>query len=167
MNGRLIAALALTLSLLACRSTSHLVPVVGAQPAVAALAGHWSGEYDSPLTGRSGTIDFTVAGEGDSASGAVVMIPAGLGEPLQPWEDPALAAKPRAVPSVLTIRLIWVEGSRVNGVLAPYADPQTGSRLITTFEGRLVGDTIAGTFVTHPGPTPGGETGRWMVARER
>ena len=51
--------------------------------------------------------------------------------------------------------------------MAPYADPQTGERLITTFEGRLAGDTIGGTFVTHPGPTPGGETGRWVVTRER
>ena len=95
------------------------------------------------------------------------MIPAGLGEPLQPWEDPALAAEPRAVPSVLTIRLIWVEGTRVNGMLPPYADPQTGRRLITTFDGQLVGDTIAGSFVTRPGATADGETGRWVVTRER
>lgn len=97
------------------------------------------------------------------------MIPAGFARPLRPWYDPALETEPRttATPSLLTIRLIWVEGNRVTGVLAPYADPQTGDRLITTFAGRLAGDTIAGTFVTHPSPAPGGETGRWVVTRER
>jgi hypothetical protein len=165
----MVTALALAAGLAGCRTASHLVPVVGPAHEVAALAGHWSGEYGSPLTGRRGTIDLTVTGQGDSASGVVMMIPAGFGQPLRAWRDPALVAEPRssATPSPLTIRLIWVEGNLVTGVMAPYADPQTGDRLITTFEGRLAGDTIAGTYVTHPGPAPGGETGRWVVTRER
>jgi hypothetical protein len=154
--------------LAACRAPAPLVPVVGPARETAALAGHWSGEYASQLTGRSGTIDLTVTAEGDSASGVVVMIPAGFAKPLRPWRDPALENPPStATPSVLTIQLIRVEGNRVTGLLAPYADPQTGDRLFTTFDGRLAGDTIAGTFITRPGPAPGGETGRWIVTRER
>jgi hypothetical protein len=165
----IIAAVGLAGGLAACRAGAPLVPVVGPKHAVAPLAGHWAGEYGSPLTGRSGTIDLTIADEGDSASGVVVMIPADFGQPLLPWRDTVFDVGPRsdALSTFLTIRLIWVEGTRVTGVLAPYADPQTGTRLITTFEGRVAGDTIAGTFVTHPGPTPGGETGRWFVTRER
>ena len=168
-----LAVLGLATGLVACRGPAPLVPVVGPKPDVAALAGHWSGEYVSQLTGRGGTIDLTVSGQGDSASGVVVMIPAGFGQPLEPWldlpieTDPALNIEPRsaAAPTQLTIQFIRVEGNRVSGVMAPYADPQTGERLITSFAGRLAGDTIAGTFVTHPGPAPGGETGRWIVTR--
>jgi hypothetical protein len=170
MTGRsMITALALTGGLTACKATQQPVPIVGPVPAAAVLAGHWSGEYVGALSGRSGTIDLTVTSHGDSASGEVVMIPAGFAKPLRPWRDPALDPKPRntATPSILTIRLIWVEGNRVSGALDPYADPQTGERLITTFDGRLAGDTIAGTFVTNPGPAPGGESGRWIVIRER
>jgi hypothetical protein len=129
------------------------------------------GAYQSPHTGRGGTIDITVAGTGDSASGVVIMIPAGLDQPLEPWLDPA--AEPQQpvsagpAPTSLTIRLIWVEGNKVTGMMAPYSDPQTGERLITTFEGRLAGDTIAGTFITRPSPPPQGQTGLWLVVRQR
>jgi len=168
-------ALALTAGLTACKATPPPVGIVGPVPAAAVLAGHWSGEYVSELTGGSGTIDLTVTSQGDSASGAVMMIPAGSAEPLRPWRDPTHEHDPThepeerhtGTPSVLTIRLIWVEGNRVSGALAPYASPQTGERLVTTFDGRLAGDTIAGTFVTNPGPAPGGESGRWIVIRER
>ena len=47
-----------------------------------------------------------------------------------------------------------VQGDRVSGTLAPYADPETGKKLFTTFDGRIAGDTIAGTFTTRPGPAP-------------
>jgi hypothetical protein len=97
-----------------------------------------------------------------------MMIPAGR-EPLEPWVDPAVEpqqASP-AAPAPLTIRLIWIQGNKVTGMMTPYADPQTGERLITTFEGRLAGDTIAGTFSTRPGPTPDGVAGLWIVVRQR
>jgi hypothetical protein len=126
-----------------CRAPTPLVPVVGPALETAALAGHWSGEHASRLRGRSGTIDLTVTAEGDSASGVVVMIPAGFANPLRPWRDPALDNPPSTTtPSVLT------------------------SRLFTIFDGRLVGDTIGGTFVTRPGPALDGETGRWVITRE-
>lgn len=174
-----VAVLGLATGLAACRGPAPLVPVVGPKTDVAALTGHWSGEYISQLTGRGGTIDLTVSGQGDSASGVVLMIPAGFGQPLEPWLDPeldpalhpaldpALEIEARApTPAPLTIQFIRVEGNNVSGVMAPYADPQTGDRLITSFAGRLAGDTIAGTFLTHPGPAPGGETGRWIVTRQ-
>ena len=159
----------LPLALAACAVSPPPVPVVGPAPDVAALAGHWSGEYGSPLTGRSGTIEFTVAAQGDSASGVVVMIPAGFGHPLQPWTDPVAEAGRGSppTPSSLTIRLVQVKGKRVTGSLTPYRDPETGAQLITTFEGGLAADTIAGTFTTHPGAPEDRPTGHWRVTRER
>jgi hypothetical protein len=53
----------------------------------------------------------------------------------------------------------------VNGTLAPYADPETGARLVTAFVGELSGNTIEGTYTTR---LPSGETqtGRWKVERK-
>ena len=153
-----------------CAVKQPPVKVVGPAHDVAAIAGHWSGEYGSPATGRTGTIDFTTTARGDSASGVVVMIPAGFAQPLRPWRDPALTGQEpsAATPSMLTITLVWVKGDRISGSLAPYADPETGARLYTAFEGRLVADTISGTFSTGEGSAATTEpTGTWRVVRRR
>src|SRR5207244_5991827 len=110
------------------------VPLVGAARDVAALEGQWDGSYSSAATGRSGSISFTLTATGDSAFGDVVMIPRGLGRPLQAWNNaaaPADAAPPR--PAVLTINFVRVAEGRVTGTLAPYADPETGVQLFTAF----------------------------------
>jgi hypothetical protein len=127
------------------------------------------GEYGSPVTGRRGTIDFTVTTEGNAAVGVVLMIPAGFGQPLKPWRDTTLHPEPTASPppSSLTIRLIRVTGNQVRGSLVPYYDPSTGDRVVTMFDGRLANDTISGTFVSHPGATVGGVSGQWWVARQK
>ena len=153
----------------ACAAHRSRVPLVGPSADIRALVGHWLGEYGSPITGRSGTIDFTVAAHGDSASGVVMMIPAGWGKPLRPWRDPALGGDrgTTANPSLLTISLVRVSGGEVRGALAPYMDPETGNELRTTFQGRLSGDTISGTFATEPGERSGGATGQWKVVRQR
>ena len=162
------ALLALSAAPLACKVAAPPVTVVGPVPDVAALAGHWSGEYASPATGRAGTIEFTVAARGDSASGVVVMVPAGFAQPLRPWQGSVAGMDQRtgAAPSLLTIHLVRISGNQVSGSLEPYADPETGERLVTTFAGRMSGDTIAGTFTTTPGPAPEGSTGRWHVIRD-
>ena len=94
-----------------------------------------------------------------------------------PTSAPSLVCSPRRVliicvavasvspsTSVLTIRFLHVEGGRVNGTLDPYADPQTGERLSTTFNGELKGNMINGSYATR---LPSGETqtGRWSVQR--
>src|SRR5205814_5516383 len=104
--------------------------------------------------------------EGDSAVGDVVMIPTGYGQPLVRWRDPAVAPATRPQSEVLTINFVRVEGGRVSGTLAPYADPQTGARLITTFAGELKGSTIDGTYTTQL-PSGGTQQGRWTVQRKQ
>lgn len=151
----------------ACASSQAPVPVVGAAGDVAALVGQWDGSYDSPVTGRSGSISFTLAAHGDSAFGNVVMIPVAWSRPLQPWTAPSSQGAALTPPPVLRINFVRVRGDRVSGALAPYADPATGARLFTSFDGRIRGDTIEGTFVTQPDPSARTETGRWKVARRR
>jgi hypothetical protein len=154
------------LLLAACAANPTPVPVVGRSADVAALAGEWSGDYSSIQSGRSGSISFTLRAAADSAFGDVVMIPAGWGRALAPWRgDAAPMAAQRPQSEVLTINFVRVEQGHVNGTLAPYADPQTGERLVTTFAGELKGNTITGTYTTRlaSGET---QTGRWTVQRK-
>lgn len=155
----------LLLLLAACTASQTPVPVIGLAGDVGALAGEWVGEYSSAASGRSGSISFTLRAHGDSAFGDVVMIPTGWGRPLAPWRGetaPAPAARPH--PEVLTINFVRVERGHVNGTLAPYADPETGARLLTAFVGELRGNTIEGTYTTRlaSGETQGGQ---WKVQR--
>ncbi len=156
----------LVLALGACGASRAPVPVVGATSDVSALAGEWAGDYSSAESGRSGSISFTLRAAGDSAFGDVVMIPSAWGRPLARWrqENAAAGANQSPASTVLTIRFVRVEHGHVSGTLDPYADPQTGARLLTTFNGEHTGNTIAGTYMTR---LPSGETqtGRWTVQR--
>jgi len=161
-----LAAATLPMLLAACAANQPPVPVVGSAADIAALTGEWVGEYSSAASGRSGSISFTLRAAGDSAFGDVVMIPAGWGRPLAPWRNETAATPtPRVQPEVLTINFVRVEGCCVSGTLVPYADPETGARLVTAFTGQLRGNTIEGTYTTR---LPSGETqtGRWTVQRK-
>lgn len=153
-------------ALSACGAYRSPVPLVGPTTDVNALTGEWGGDYSSAESGRSGSISFTLKAATDSAFGDVVMIPAGLGRPLTPWRGENMTGGPQAGPAstVLTIRFVRVESGHVSGTLDPYADPQTGARLLTTFSGELKGNTISGTYTTRL-PSGDTQTGRWTVQR--
>jgi len=167
--GTALPAAALAVLLWGCGSAPQApVPLVGVAGDIAALTGRWEGSYASAATGRSGSISFSLTALGDSAHGDVVMIPRGFGRPLQAWDRaaaPAGAAQPRS--AVLTINFVRVTAGRVSGTLAPYADPETGAKLFTMFEGRLRGDTIAGTYATHAAASSDSQTGEWRVTRRK
>jgi hypothetical protein len=156
----------LTLTLGACGASRSPVPLVGASADVAALTGEWVGDYSSAESGRSGSISFTLRAAGDSAFGDVIMIPAAWGRPLMPWREQnvGVGANQTRETTVLTIRFVRVQQGHVSGTLDPYADPQTGARLFTTFSGELSGNTIAGTYTTRL-PSGESQTGRWSVQR--
>lgn len=152
----------------ACSPASqNPIPLVGGPGDLAALAGEWEGSYWSPSTGRSGSISFTLSAARDSAYGDVVMIPRGFGRPLQAWDRTPAAGGQQPRSQVLTINFVRVAAGRVSGILAPYADPETGVQLVTTFEGRLKGDTIVGTYAAHPAGSTEIQTGEWQVTRRK
>ncbi|MGH7733255.1 MAG: hypothetical protein ACREOE_06025, partial [Gemmatimonadales bacterium] len=158
----------LVLALPACATRNPVVPVAGPMQDVASLAGDWDGTYASPVTGRVGTIAFTLSSGGDSAFGAVTMIPNGLRQPLVPWRGQNSATAPVKSAEFLTIRFVRVAAGRVSGALTPYADPETGAAARTHFEGRVAGDTVSGTFTTRfEGASVAGPTGTWQVVRRR
>ena len=79
---------------LACASKPTPVLITGEVVDRASLAGKWSGEYNSPVTGRSGSIVFNLSPSGDAATGDVVMIPRGSGKALVAY--PGTTANPGA-----------------------------------------------------------------------
>lgn len=156
----------LAVALAACGASRSPVPLVGGAEDVSALTGEWAGEYSSAESGRSGSISFTLRAAGDSAFGDVIMIPQALGRPLMPYRQQGVGGNQTRETTVLTIRFVRVQRGEVNGTLDPYADPQSGARLLTTFSGRLNADKIEGTYTTR---LPSGETqaGRWSVQRRQ
>jgi len=157
----------LILALSACGASRSPVPLVGASTDINALTGEWAGDYSSAESGRSGSITFRLRAAGDSAFGDVVMIPSAWGRPLVPYRQEnatGTGANQSPASTVLTIRFVRVEHGHVSGTLEPYADPQTGARLLTTFSGELNGNTITGTYTTRL-PSGDTQTGRWTVQR--
>jgi hypothetical protein len=152
--------------LLACASQPTPVTVAGDAGDVASLAGKWTGEYNSPVTGRSGSIVFNLSSSGTAASGDVVMVPRGYGKALVRYSPgSATAVQSSDKSQVLTINLVRVSGDTVSGVLDAYRDPECDCPVETTFVGRLNGNTINGTFTTKGSQSVAPQTGTWRVKR--
>jgi hypothetical protein len=160
---------ALASVLLACASKPTPITVTGDVEDRASLAGKWSGEYNSPVTGRSGSIVFNLSSTGDAANGDVVMVPQAYGRALVPYGNvtatSGTAVQSPAVSEVLTIKLVRVSGDNVSGVLDAYRDPECDCPVVTTFTGRVNGDTIDGTFSTRGPQSTTPQTGTWRVKR--
>jgi len=156
---------------LACASKPTPVIVTGDAGDLAPLAGKWTGDYSSAVTGRSGSIVFNLSPAGDAASGDVVMVPRGYGRALVPYSAATTTAgasvQNAAAAQVLTIRLVRVSGNRVSGVLDAYRDPECDCPVQTTFTGMLRGDTIEGSFSTSGPQSNTPQTGTWRVTRSR
>ena len=164
---------------LACASKPTPVNVTGEAADKASLAGRWAGEYQSASTGRSGSIVFNLSSTGEAANGDVVMIPRGYGKALEPYNQtspPSSQTSTSAtnVPAqntnnsqVLTIKVVKVSGGAVSGVLDAYRDPECDCAVVTTFTGKLSGDTIDGTFTTRGSQSNAPQTGTWRVKRVR
>jgi len=139
-----ISGIAVLLLGAACAFRGAPVPVTGD---ARLLAGDWEGSYVSRETGRSGSIVFHLVAGADSAHGDVLMIPAqpvDLRLPTAPEVEQLYGRQTR----VLTISFVRCTAAEVSGRLDPYEDPETGERVTTTFEGRLKGNTLTGSFVT-------------------
>jgi hypothetical protein len=140
--------------------------MVGAPEDVAALAGEWDGSYEADDGSRSGSIDFHLRAGRDTAMGDVLMVPTDWGKPLEAYERPAGAVADGTPPRSLTIRFVRVQGDEVSGRLDPYRDPVCGCRLLTTFRGRLTGNTLRGRYETYHQESGRTVTGRWQAERK-
>ena len=105
--------------------------------------------------------------EQGAVSGTVLMFPKGRSSAMEPADrqaSPSTSAPRGGQP--LSIRFIVVEDGVVSGTLEPYKDPDCDCLLSTTFTGRVHGDVIQGSFVSHGGPGRVAQDGRWKVTRK-
>ncbi len=142
-------------------SPSNPVPVRGD---AASLEGHWSGEYNSLESHRSGLIAFTLEVGQDTAQGDVLMIPA-VSYPVTYATQYLPDETSRQSPRPLRIQLVRVFGRQVAGQLLPYTDPECGCTVSTIFSGRLSGDRLEGVFHSYH-PDGHTVTGEWRVKRQ-
>jgi hypothetical protein len=152
------------LSLVACSVNSAPVPVIGTEAHVIMLAGEWAGEYQSPETGRSGSIVFRLAAGRDTAFGDVIMVPRAA----LPQSRGHAAPDARSGPQVLTIKFVRIVGNTVSGTIEPYQSPSCECLLLTVFTGELSGDRITGEFSTrHSRNETLVQKGTWSATRKR
>src|SRR5262245_45774862 len=124
-------SLAVLIAAAGCTTMPPPVPVVGARSDVSALAGTWSGDYWSPVTGRNGAISFQLAAGADTAVGDVLMLPGRI-----PHATASHAGgSPAPAPKSLSIAFVRAAGDSVFGYLDPYDDPDCDCVLITKFAG--------------------------------
>ena len=141
------------------------VPVQGDAPDVARLAGHWTGEFHADSGDRHGRIAFALAVSSDTAFGRITLQTA---PPAPHCVDPARPQSSTEISELIVLQieaLATAKGS-VGGWMRPHEDPAEGCWVATWFEGRLVGDTLAGAYFSRPANGKPIRAGTWWVARE-
>jgi len=147
----------------ACGGSQAPVPVVGAEADISRLTGEWLGDYSSAETGRSGSIVFTLTAGSDTATGDVVMTPQ-LARSAAAQATGQTVSPP--ISQAINIRFVRISGGQVSGALAPYTDPACDCPLHTAFVGRLMGDTLSGTYTSRHDHSRDTQEGRWRVVRK-
>jgi hypothetical protein len=151
------------------RSSAALpaVPVEGTARDLRRLAGDWAGEFASSHDSRHGSIAFSLRAGRDTARGQVVFTgptpPPGCTDPISAATESRAEAE-----IVLTFARVDVTDRSVAGWMRPYRDPELGCLMDTWFEGEARGDTLAGTYFSHPADVASSvRLGTWWVARRR
>lgn len=142
-----------------CNVQGSPVPVRGNAEV---LVGEWSGHYRSDITGRNGSIVFTLQAGRDTAYGDILMIPVNF----EHRADTRVPDLNGPSPQVLRISFVGCESQEVSGWLDPYRDPDTGEKIYTSFQGILKGDVLTGTFVSQGETTGPRLQGSWSVKRK-
>ena len=152
-----------------CQFRPTPVPMSGdpaSLAALAALAGTWRGTYRGTQSSRTGSITFTVRANGDSAFGDVLMEASTGMTVVHPADDPIAHRQHASQPRLLAVRFVEIVGGEVEGVLEPYVAPDCDCTVTTTFTGRVIADTVRGTFITR-GRLIAPQTGVWAATRQR
>jgi hypothetical protein len=165
MSRSALATIALATLLGGCRYQPTPVPLLGAPADISALAGTWTGEYESRDSGRSGTFTFAITAGKDTAFGDVVMVPR-AGQPFTAADlTTHLRSGHSASLEVLRVTFVRVIGGMVEGTLEPYVAPDCQCVVSTVFQGVAKGNVISGDYVTH-GAMGLRQQGTWSAQRQ-
>lgn len=158
--------------LIACGASASPTPppapvkVEGARQDLRRLAGTWLGEFQSEQNDRRGTISFALAVDSDTAFGSVTLQPPPPGAECVDSGRPAAPSQVVA-PIVLRVGALATSGGTVGGSMRPYRDPEAQCWVDTWFEGRLLRDTLTGTYFSRGRETDPIRRGNWWAARLR
>ena len=150
----------------ACHPAMQSQPVglQGNRSDIRRLAGTWTGEFHNRHTGKVGTIFFDLRADSDTAYGRVtfnhVTPVAACADMTRPQESTSIV-----VPIVLRFGALAVFKGSIGGWLQPYRDPDLLCWMDTWFEGRLVRDTLSGSFFSRRTDTDSVRQGSWWAAR--
>ena len=155
---RLTLLVSLAGVLLACSSSPKPIAMMGSDEDIDRMVGSWMGTYEADAGDRSGTIQFELDRDADTATGQVVMY-FGVFDPARPSEE-------QDVQSLrLAISFIQLGDGFVSGRLSPYLDPTCECMIETLFQGKLINDVIEGTFSSHGTSERLLRSGTWKVIR--
>ena len=142
------------------------IRVQGESRDIRQLAGTWRGEFHNAGTGRVGTIFFDLRADSDTAYGSVTfdrVVPiAACTDMIRPQATSSIV-----VPVVLRFGALATYRGSLGGWLQPYRDPDLSCWMDTWFEGRLVRDTLEGTFASRRMDTDTVRLGTWWAARTK
>jgi hypothetical protein len=130
------------------------------------LAGTWRGEFHNAQTGRVGTIFFDLRADSDTAYGKVTfdrVVPiAGCTDMSRPQATSSIV-----MPVVLRFGALATSKGSLGGWLRPYRDPDLACWMDTWFEGRLLRDTLQGSFFSRRTDIDTVRAGTWWAARTK
>lgn len=168
MKFKIFTALAFSLLLVVlngCTATTETKSDVEMRgSSLSSLEGHWSGEYSSAITKRSGPISFDLSSNQDKAVGEVIL------EVYVRSTRPGSNRKSRVrlltkKEQPLEISFVAIENGQVSGAVSPYLDPSSKHTINTTFVGTLNGNQIKGTYKSQVVGTGDYSTGVWSVSK--
>ncbi|MGR9105806.1 MAG: hypothetical protein ACU843_02645 [Gammaproteobacteria bacterium] len=140
-------------------------PVKEAKVDFSQFGGIWEGEYTSPATHRSGQVFLDLEASGEKAFGGIVMHAAESGSEGTNKVSYSEAKSSKTVP--LSIEFVQAEEGKIQGIVAPYQDPMfDNNTMYATFEGKMEGKVMLGTFAVKIGDTGNYYSGTWWATKK-
>ena len=139
------------------------VRVQGHSRDIRRITGTWRGEFHSQ-TGRVGTIFFDLKAGSETAYGNATFDRVIPTQTCTDMTRPPEVSKVR-MPVVLEFGALTTSEGSIGGWFKPYRDPDLECLMDTWFEGRLVWDTLRGSFFARPTDSDTVRMGTWWAAR--
>ncbi len=142
------------------------VPLQGEPGDIGRIAGIWEGEFENQETGRIGKIFLELKAQNDTAYGRVSF------DRVVPVSRCTDMSRPQAestvvLPVVLRLGGLATAQGSIGGWILPYRDPELSCWMDTWFQGKLVQDTLRGSFFSRRTDNDTVRAGNWWAARPR
>ena len=148
--------------------TPAIKEVSGTTYDVAQLTGTWEGSFVSTATKRSGIITLDLNQVANKEVGSITLH-------YQKKHPKVHAPKGHNVKKTgtytkskpLSVEFMAIEDGKISGTVTPYSDPVfLGKTVFSTYEGKVTGNRIEGTYTSRIGQNGNLFTGSWWAVRK-